>query len=149
MNRRAFLGILVLLGLKSRAMASMIVHETLEKVLKRTAVALVVDVEKVGPVEQNGIWREVELKVKPVRLLFGRSDPKARAFSCRYSEGVPHKRGEVTVSPLVSGSGHELHVKKGDRVIVLLAERSADQPQSLLRIEPLSSLKLISTSRPE
>jgi hypothetical protein len=129
--------------------AATIGHETLDRVLKRTAVALVVDVEKVGPVEQTGIWREIELSVKPVRILFGKLDSKTKAFSCRYAEGVPHKRGETTVSPLVSGSGHELHVKKGDRVIVLLSERSADQPQTLLRIEPLSRLKLVPTRRPD
>jgi hypothetical protein len=45
MNRRAFLGILVLLGMPFQATASTIMHESLDKALKRTAMALVVDVE--------------------------------------------------------------------------------------------------------
>jgi hypothetical protein len=133
--------------LPSRAVASTIVHETLETVLKTTTVALVADVQKVGPVEKQGIWRELELSVKPVRILFGKLDDKAKAFSCRYSEGAPHTRGGTMVSPLVSGSGYEFQLKKGNRVIVLLSQQSADKPGKLLRIEPLSNLKLIPASR--
>jgi hypothetical protein len=129
-------------------MASTIVHESLAQVLKRTAVALVADVATVGPLEQKGMWRELELSVMPVRMLFGTLDGKAKTMTCRYQEGVPHRRGSATVSPLVPGSGHELQVKPGDRVILLLADPVPNKPQTLLRIEPLTQLKSIPSRRP-
>jgi hypothetical protein len=129
-------------------MASSIVHETLEKVLARTTAALVADVEKVGPAQRAGIWMEIELKVKPVRRIFGGLNDDTKSFSCRYSEGLPHERGDEMVSPLVSGSGTEFDLKKGERVILLLSGAATDKPRSLLRAEPLSSLNRISTRQP-
>ncbi len=143
MNRRAFIPALALLGLPLRARGSKIVREPLATVLKRTAVALVADVMTVGPVEQKGIWRELDLALEPVRIVFGKHDGKS--FTCHYAEAVPHMRGSARVSPLASGSGQGFHVERGDRVIALLA----DAPGSLLRIEPLASLASIPTSRPQ
>jgi hypothetical protein len=60
-----------------------------------------------------------------VRTLFGKSVGE-RELDCRYAQGKPHHRGELAVSPLISGSGMEFATKPGDRVILLLG--AADAP---------------------
>lgn len=147
MNRRVFLGIpLLVLGLPARARGTQIGREPLDEVLKRTTVALVGELARVGAPVVQGIWREVTFTVKPVRTVLGTLP--ATTLVCRYAEGMPHKRGEAMVSPLVSGSGLEFRAKRGERVILLLSEAMVGKARTLLRIEPLAHLDRIPARPP-
>src|ERR1700732_3099441 len=73
----------------------------------------------------------------PVEPLFG--DELARqSLACSYRQGLVHRRGDMVVAPLISGSGIEFGIKSGDRVILLI-EAGVDESGScnVLRIEPL------------
>jgi hypothetical protein len=125
----------VLLG-SQEAAATQIVHEPLESVLRKTEAAMVVEVLAVSPAQAEGIWQSVEFRARPGRLLFGaRSACAAPVY--RYVQGLPHQRGTTMVSPLVTGSGLELALAPGRRVIVLLgaADPGAAHCQ-VLRVEP-------------
>ena len=92
-----------------------------------------VEVERIGVPRIEGFFTTIEISAKPVEILFGKVAEDM--VNCEYSQGRPHERGGMRVSPMVYGSGQEFQLKKGDRVIFLLADE-----KSLLRVEPLDKL---------
>lgn len=135
---RRFLVILVLsLGLM-RAGATEPLPESLESVLQKSRAAVVVEVTSVSEPQTDGVWQNVDFEARSIRTLFGDRQPDQR-MACRYGQGLLH-RGDMTVFPLFTGSGLELELKKGDRVIVLIGDREgASDLVDVLRVEPLSS----------
>jgi len=121
-----------------------IFYESLDQVLERAKTALVVDVQSVSKPKDEGYWRIVDFTATLVEIIFGQLKHK-KSFTCNYSQGRPHFRGQMSVSPLVSGSGLEFQVKKGDRVIFLLLNGNTDSapPLELLRIEDMGNINLI------
>jgi hypothetical protein len=111
-------------------------RESLEAVVSRTEVALVADIMEAREVQgPSPYWRVLELSAKPVSLLIGVPFAE-RTLHCEYSEGLAHDRGGVQVWPLVSGSGMEYGISKGDRVILLIGKLDAGSDTcSVLRIE--------------
>jgi hypothetical protein len=82
-----------------------------------------------------------------VKTLFG-ENPKTSQLDCQYWQGMPHWRGQVAVSPLVSGSGIEFQVVPGDRVVLLLEDVPTQASACrILRIEPLQSEALVKSSK--
>lgn len=127
--------------------AMQIVHESLENVLLRTRAAVVADVLAASQRIDGPYWRELTLHARIVKTLFGEGQEQ-QSLSCQYSEGRPHKRGETSVSPLVSGSGAEFSLKKGDRVILLLANTGDDVKECrVLRVEALQNEEVINRHR--
>lgn len=138
MVRRFLLILALLLGLM-RADATQIVHESLESVLQKSRAAVVVEVLSVSKPRVDGYWQNVDFQARSIRTLFG-DQQLAQKLTCRYAQGLPHRRGDMAVSPLVTGSGLEFGLKKGDRVIVLIGAREgASELVDVLRVEPLSS----------
>lgn len=110
--------------------------EPLDDVLARTRTAIVVDIRSAEP-RYRHIYRELTFVATPVETLFGKnvSNP---LLDCQYEQGLVHSRGDLVVSPLVSGSGMEFDVKSGDRVILLIgADGNERTAWNVLRIEPL------------
>jgi hypothetical protein len=139
----------------SVAKASHPVYESLEQVLARTERAM--QVEIVDANEQRdgaSYWRTLKVSVRPLHSVFGedpiwQKHPK-RDLECRYQEGLPHRRGDTMVSPLVSGSGLEFNVRAGDRVVLLIEGSAASEKSCrLLRIEPLGALDRIVKPKPK
>ena len=119
--------------------AMQVIFEPLDQVLPRAAVVVVADVQRVTPQPDSALWRSLTLQVAPVRTILG-AEVQARALTCRYEQGLPHRRGDKTVSPRVSGSGMEFQVTPGRQVILLLASALVDADDCrVLRIEPLAS----------
>jgi hypothetical protein len=96
------------------------VHESLDSVLVRTDRAVVVRVLSVRKLPADRFARAIEIEATPQEMLIGQLPDDATLY-CRYAEGVVHRRGDATVSPLVSGSGEEFGVRRGEQVILLLA----------------------------
>ncbi len=104
------------------------VHESLASVLARTDRAVVVRVLSVRKLPADRFARTIEIEATPQEMLIGQLPDDATLY-CRYAEGVVHRRGDATVSPLVSGSGEEFGVRRGEQVILLLAPvQPADTP---------------------
>lgn len=95
-------------------------HESLASVLARTDRAVVVRVLSVRKLPADRFARAIEIQAAPQEMLIGQL-PDDATLVCRYAEGVAHRRGDATVSPLVSGSGEEFGVRRGEQVILLLA----------------------------
>ncbi len=117
MNVRMFA--LLALAWCGSATAGRPVHESLDSVLARTDRAVVVRVLSVRKAADR-FTREIEIEATPQEMLIGQLPDDSTLF-CRYAEGVVHRRGDATVSPLVSGSGEEFDVRRGEQVILLLA----------------------------
>jgi argonaute-like protein implicated in RNA metabolism and viral defense len=138
MTRRFLVLLALSLGLM-RADATQIVHESLESVLQKSRAAVVVEVTSVSEPRVDGYWQNVDFQARSIRTLFGDRQP-AQRLACRYAQGLPHRRGDMAVSPLITGSGLEFRLKKGDQVIVLIGAREgATEVVDVLRVEPLSS----------
>jgi hypothetical protein len=114
----------------------MIHHKSLEEVLSKASTALIVRVFRVSEPVAHGLFVRREFFVDCERILLGKK--KKNRFSCAYEQGLPHRRGQMQVSPLVSGSGFEMTLKKGDRAVFLLASNGM-----LLRAESLEKLNQI------
>jgi predicted alpha/beta superfamily hydrolase len=124
--------------------ATQVMHEPLDAVLLRTHVAVLADVLDVRIGASDAPWRELVVEFRPLDTLFGARLP-TRATQCSYREGVPHRRGDVQVSPLVTGSGIEFDVKGGDRLILLIGEADAElRACTVLRIESEAATDQIS-----
>jgi len=125
--------------------ASSIVHESREAVLVRTQRAIVAEVRGVQSGPDDEFSRVVTLRIQPIRSVFGAAVTRQK-MRCEYREGRPHRRGNTAVSPLVSGSGNEFDLKRGERVLLLLAETAKDNPQcAILRVEPIANEQAIRT----
>src|SRR6185503_19597723 len=119
--------------------AMQIKYEPLESVLRKSRAAVVVDVISISMPQVEGYWQSIEFQATSTRALFGDGQPE-QTLACRYSQGLPHRRGDMDVSPLVTGSGLEFRMKQGDRVIILLGGSEGESERiTVLRIEPLSS----------
>jgi hypothetical protein len=130
------------------AEASHIVYESLEQVIARTDSAMQVEIIDMYEQRDSAMWRTLKLKLRPLQTVFGDAKveqaSRKRNIVCLYQEGLPHRRGETMVSPLVSGSGLEFDLHAGERV-VLLIEGNVTKVKTcrVLRIEPLSELDQI------
>jgi hypothetical protein len=145
--RKAILGFLAAAILFGQANAMQIVHKSLDAVLSEADAALVVEVDAVSEQVKEGFWVHVDFDARPLKTLFG-SVESADTLLLTYYQGMPHYRGNTPVSPLVSGSGLEFNLKKGDHVIVLLKANDLRAGRlSVLRVEPLTQLKAIQRVR--
>lgn len=121
--------------------------EPLDAVLARVPIALVADISTVTHASTGPYAKELTLRATLVKTLFG-EPPKTSQLDCLYREGVPHWRGKVAVSPLVTGSGIEFQVAPGERVVLLLADVPNDLSTCrVLRIEPLQHAALVKSSK--
>ena len=103
----------------------------------RTRTALVADIASVEETEGPRFYRLINFVTTPVETLFG-NPHAARPIACRYLEGLVHRRGDVVVAPLVSGSGMEFTIKTGDHVILLIGGDANERGEfNVLRVEPL------------
>jgi hypothetical protein len=121
--------------------------EPLDAVLTRAQVALVADISTVAHAPAGPYTRELTLRATLVKTVFGES-PKTSQLDCLYREGVPHWRGQVAVSPLVTGSGIEFTVAPGERVVLLLADVPTESNACrVLRIEPPQNETLVKSGK--
>jgi hypothetical protein len=137
--RRATGWITLLMGLlsASSSVAMRPAHESLERVLARASAAIVADIGSVEERSDRQIYRELVFAATPVEILFGEGYA-APLLDCRYEQGLVHRRGDLVVAPLISGSGMEFDIKSGDRVILLIAgDGTRAGTCQVLRIEPL------------
>jgi hypothetical protein len=124
-------------------LATQLVFERLDTVLARTRTAIVAEISSAPERRDEGIWATLTFRAQPVEALFGKSVGR-RELDCRYVQGKPHHRGELAVSPLISGSGMEFAAKPGDRVILLLgAGDSPGDACKVLRMEGLEQRERI------
>jgi hypothetical protein len=114
----------------------MVHHKSLEEVISGTSTILIVRVLRVDEPATHGFFLKQEFFVGCERVLLGKI--RKNWFPCVYEQGMPHRRGQMQVSPLVSGSGLETTLKKGDRAVFLFASDG-----TLLRAEPLESVNQI------
>ena len=126
----------------------MTIHEALEKVVRRTETAFIAKIVGVREIDDSAAFaKTLAFEVNPVRTIFGTHVP-APSLTCLYTEGRPHVRGALAVSPLVSGSGLELQVKPGDEMIFLVANvrtqmKAGSDACKLLRIETVQNESLV------
>jgi hypothetical protein len=127
---------------------SMQIHfESLDTVLQATPLAVVADISSVAEYQDGEQWRVLSLEIKVVKTIFGKHT-KVSIPECFYRQGLPHQRGQMAVSPRVTGSGHEFNAKLGDRVILLMASASVDAKNcEILRMEPLKNERLVKTRK--
>lgn len=114
------------------AAAGRAVHESLDSVLARTDRAVVVRVLSVHKLPADRFARAIEIEATPQEMLIGQLPDDATLY-CRYAEGIVHRRGDATVSPLVSGSGEEFDVRRGEQVILLLAPAQPAETAAMTR----------------
>lgn len=134
---------MLLLTWSSCCAAVQIVFESLETVLEKTQQAIVVELLYVSEIQNSGNWRAFTFQASPIKTLFGTQETPSK-INCHYSQGMPHLRGDMVVWPLVSGSGFEFDVKRGNQVIFLIDNVNATSGQcNVLRIETLPNEKFI------
>ncbi|MGI9303914.1 MAG: hypothetical protein ACR2RB_14630 [Gammaproteobacteria bacterium] len=128
-------------------------HESLEAVKGMATIGVVAKLRSVSDSRKEGYWIAVDFTAVPIEIIYGKvaSD---NVLSFTYSQGIPHRRGDVTVSPLVTGSGLELKTKRGDHVILLLSAPDSTNTKrlQLLRMEPvgrIDSIRQLSKQRAE
>jgi hypothetical protein len=117
--------------------------ESLDSVLTRAQVAVIADILSIEDDRNDPIWRVLILQASVVTTIFGEAI-RAPTLHCQYEQGLPHRRGEMAVSPLASGSGIEFNVIPGDRVVLLIARAPTESGNcEVLRIEPLENEALL------
>jgi len=109
------------------AMAGRVVRESLDSVAGRASRIVVAELLSVEA-QDDDTSLGVVVEAAPQQLLAGEPLTDDAPLSCEYRENRPQKRGSVTLSPLVSGSGEELQIRHGDRVILLIAAPAAAAP---------------------
>jgi hypothetical protein len=133
---------LLLIAAVTAPMAST-VRQTLEAVLPAAPSVIVAQVES-SSLARETLWARVDIVAAPLETLRGPARNLETTLTCRYEEGLPHQRGHVTVSPMVSGSGIEFTLKPGDKVILLIAGTDPNEtPCRLLRVESLAARSAI------
>jgi hypothetical protein len=126
-----------------QAGAVQITHQSLDEVLLESEIALMVEIGSVSEPVKESFFVHVDFDARPLKTIFG-SLKSCESLLLTYSQGMPHYREDTAISPLVSGSGLEFNLKKSDRVIVLLkAKNSCVERLPVLRVEPLTQLKVI------
>jgi len=142
--RKAILSFLVAaatLILFGQAGAVQIWYRSLDEVLNEAEAALIVEIVSVSEPVKGWLWMHMDFDARLLKTLFG-SVESGESLSLTYSQGMPHY--DPPRSPLVSGSGLEFNLKKGDRVIVLLKARDSDEERlPVLRVEPITQLEAI------
>ncbi|MCL2161926.1 MAG: hypothetical protein FWH56_08625 [Betaproteobacteria bacterium] len=127
---------LILFG---QANAVLINYRSLDEVLNEAEAVLMVEIDSVSEPVKKGFFVHIDFDARLLKTLFG-SVGSDESISLTYSQGMP----QPNRSPLVSGSGREFNLKKGDRVIVLLkANDSGEERLPVLRVEPITQLKAI------
>lgn len=126
----------ILLGLAAGSAASPVSREPLQAVLARAQSVVVVEVAGVGERQREGYWQWLTLQARPLRTLSGPA-PTVSLLHCRHAQGMPHRRGDSEVWPLLSGSGMEFDLRRGETVILLIAAAASPGDCEILRVEPL------------
>jgi hypothetical protein len=136
-----------LCSLAGPSQAMLAIRESLDKIIALSSSAIVADILD-GPVaRRTEVADEVEFHARPVATLFG-DGLAGRDLDCRYQELLGLDHGVQVFAPLISGSGIEFNVKKGDRIILLIgAPGSPSDRCRVLRIEPLDHQDRIRRSR--
>lgn len=104
----------ILLGLAAGSAASPIAREPLQAVLARAQSVVVVELAQVGERSREGYWQSLTVQARALRTLYGPA-PAVSLLQCRYAQGMPHRRGDSEVWPLLSGSGMEFDLRRGAR----------------------------------
>lgn len=138
--------LLLLAALSARA--SQIFHMDLEEALGMTEVVVLARVDQVSEIpNEYAVVMEYGLEV--VSVLSG-ADSTARGLAAVYAADRPRSLltedgTEVWESPLVTGSGLEMSVQRGDTVVAFLGSRLEDYPEPvrLVRMEPADSLPAV------
>lgn len=126
LSRHAALLLLAALWSASAA-ASRSVHESLSSVLARSGHAVVAEILDRDEFDPDRHAHAVVVDAAVEEVLAG-APITDETLRCRYTEARVQRRGDATVSPLVSGSGEEFRLRRGERVILLLAPLSAAAP---------------------
>lgn len=128
---RLFVGVLaaVAVGIGT-ANAGRPVHESLASVTVRAQRIVVAEIVAVD-IFDEGSSRNLDVEAIPEQVIAGPALEPAGfdTLLCRYTEARVQRRGDAVLSPLVSGSGEEFRVRRGDRVILLLAAAPAPMVQ--------------------
>ena len=130
------------------AQASQIFHMDLEEALGMTEVVVLARVDQVSEIpNEYAVVMEYGLEV--VSVLSG-ADSTARGLAAVYAADRPRSfltedGTEVWESPLVTGSGLEMSVQRGDTVVAFLDSHLEDYPEpvNLVRMEPADSLPAV------
>ncbi len=126
-----------------------ITHESLGSVIKKTNCAVIVKVQSASKPQIERFHKTINITAIPLKVIFGELNATG-AVLFRYLEGRPHFRNQTTVSPLVSGSGQEFDLKKGDEAIFLLGTNNNESEyHNLLRVETKSNLQVIKRCKKE
>ncbi len=102
------------------AIGTRVVRESLDSVAARASRIVVAEVLSVD-VQDDDASLGIAIEAVPEQLLAGEPTNDDAALTCEYRENRVQKRGSAVLSPLVSGSGEEFHLRHGDRVILLIA----------------------------
>jgi len=109
------------------ATAGRVVRESLDSVAARASRIVVAELLSVEA-QDDDTSLGVVVEAAPQQWLAGEALDDDAPLLCEYRENRPQKRGDVVLSPLVSGSGEELQVRHGERVILLIAAPAAATP---------------------
>lgn len=123
--------------------ATQIFYEPLDSVVKKTQYALLVEIQSIGSVQEDKFDKKIGFKAVPLKIIIGKLR-RNKELTFMYSEGKPHVRGKMMVSPRVSGSGLEFKLKRGAKVILLIARNSGlSTSLNVLRIEPEENMSAV------
>jgi predicted membrane metal-binding protein len=120
------------------SIASPLSREPLSAVLARAQTVVAAEILQVGAIQRDAFRQSVDLQARLLRTLQGPSLANV-LLSCRHAQGVAHQRGDTRVWPLLSGSGIEFDLQRGQQVILLIAAEPASGECEVLRAEPLQS----------
>lgn len=123
--KRLRYGAMLLLALAAgAASAGRPVHESLSGVLARSPQVVVAEVLGIDELDTDPGQHAIAVEARLQELLRGPA-PEQDTVYCRYTEMRVQRRGDAVISPLVSGSGQEFGLRRGQRVILLLAPQDA------------------------
>jgi len=138
----------VLLLAALSAQASQIFHMDLEEALGMTEVVLLVRVGQVNEIP-NDYATVMEYGLEVLSVVSG-ADSAGAGVAAVYTSDRPRSfltedGTEVWESPLVTGSGLEMSVQRGDTVVAFLGSPLAAYPEAvtLVRMEPADSLPAV------
>ncbi|MBL8298996.1 MAG: hypothetical protein JNN30_11710 [Rhodanobacteraceae bacterium] len=101
------------------------VHESLASVAVRAQHIVVAEIVAADESDDEA-EHSIDIEATPEQVIAGPAleNGMEETLTCRYSEERVQHRGDAVVSPLVSGSGEEFRIRRGDRVILLLAAQA-------------------------
>lgn len=133
-------------------LAAMAHYEMLDVVVRRSESAFVAQVVAVTERDDGTAFaKTLVFELNPIRTIFGTRVPTS-TLTCLYTEGRPHLRGALAVSPLASGSGLEFRVRPGDEMIFLVAnvgahDKAGADACKLLRVEAVQAEALVTSAQ--